>query len=164
MTTPTYEEVIEDEAEENPDDSDLLKKLRKQLKESKAHAKSLEEENQGFREAQSQARAKAIEDAVSGINYPKPLVDSLVTQVQDMSDEEFSSVLAEIRVVADDGSASGDEGEGEAEPAPSPASLGQQVAAAASGATKVDGIDRLNAAKSVDEVNAIAKELGLDQI
>jgi len=164
MTENTTVTGVEDDLTEGQaEDNDLIKKLRKQLKDAKAQAKISEEENVGFRETRSQARVDQVTEAVNGLGYPQGVLDALLARVQDADEDEFLSILTDLQSVAptDDPDPTVTE---DAPVAPSPASLGQQVAAAASGGSAVDGVARLAAAKSIDEVNAIAAELGLDQV
>ena len=150
------------------DDSDLIKKLRKQLKDERNTRKSLAEENDGFRTTRTQERVAAIQEAVNGLGYPQTVVDTLVAKVQDSDVDEYQSILDDLLALAgEEGASSSDEPV--ATPpvvptAPTPSDLGQQLAAAAAGGSAVDGVARLAAANSIDEVNSIAKELGLDQV
>lgn len=158
----------DDLTEGDPNDSDLIKKLRKQLKDERNTRKSLAEENDGFRQTRTQERVQAIQEAVNGLGYPQSIVDTLVAKVQDSDEDEFSSILDDLNAVAGAKGASSDDVKTPTPPpverGPSPSDLGQQLAAAAAGGSAVDGVARLAAAKSIDEVNAIAKELGLDQV
>lgn len=162
MTESTDGAVVADDlTEENPQDSELIKKLRAQLKEAKAQAKAYESEVVSFRETQKQARVQAVEAAVNGRNYPQAVVDALVSKVQDADEDEVQSILSELGQEAP--AEAQDTPPVEEEPqAPSPSSLGQQVAAAASGGSQVDGLARLQAAKSEAELQAVAAELGLN--
>ncbi len=145
-------------------DSKTLAKVRKALKVEKAKATALEEENLGFRTARTQSRADAIAALVNDAGYPQAVVDSLQAKVQDADEEEYLAILADLTPVAQDEDASGDGEEVPTPTAPTPAQIGQQLAAAANTGSAVNPIDTINAAKTVDEVNAIAKELGLDQV
>ena len=146
-------------------DSDILASVRKQLRKEKAKAKGLEEENSDFRTTRTKQREDAITSAVSDRGYPQAMVDSLIDKVQDLSEEEYSSILADLVAEAKATEGASEEGEEEGkETSPDPAKLGQELAAAASGGAKLSEIDRLMEAKSVDEVNAVAKELGLEDV
>ena len=157
----------DDLTEGDPNDSDLIKKLRKQLKDERNTRKSLAEENESFRQTRTQERVQAIQEAVNGLGYPQSIVDTLVAKVQDSDEDEFASILDDLNAVAGEEGASSDDVQVTPPPVergPSPSDLGQQLAAAAAGGSAVDGVARLAAAQSIDEVNAIAKELGLDQV
>ena len=163
MTTDTNvsgEETDLTEADEA--DSKTLKKVRAKLKEAVALTKLQGDELTGFRTARSQSRADAIAALVNDAGYPQAVVDSLQAKVQDADEDEYLAILADLTPVAQEEDASGDSKEVPTPTAPTPAQIGQQLAAAANTGSAVNPIDTINAAQSVDEVNAIAKELGLD--
>jgi hypothetical protein len=151
-----------DLTEEQEADSKTLGKVRKNLKSEKAANAALLEEVEAFRTARSQSRAQAIEALVNDAGYPQAVVDSLQAKVQDADEDEYLAILADLQPAE----AEGDEGaSGETvqdEKVLTPAEIGQQLAAAGATGKAVNPLDRINAAQSPDEVNAIAKELGLD--
>jgi hypothetical protein len=162
-TENTDAQSIEDLLKEDPDDSGLVKELRKQLRETKRTASSLETEVVGFRESRKQARISAVEAAVNGRDYPQAVVDALMDKVQEADETEFSTILSELTVVADEETPP--TGDAPQVPStPSPAELGQQIAAAA-GAQGADSLkDKLLAAQSQEEVKQAALEGGLGNI
>jgi len=156
----------EDLTEGQEDESKTLAKVRKALKAEKARAEALETENSDFRTTRIKQREEAIATAVNDKGYPQSLIDSITVQVQDATDEEFGAILVDL-VGEKAASTEGDESETEekdGKPVQNPATLGQELAAATSGGAKVSEIDRLMAAKSVDEVNAVAAELKLGDV
>lgn len=155
----------EDLTEGDPTDNKLIAKLRKQLTEAKARVKSTDAENESFRETRNKQRVAAIEEAVNGLNYPQTILDTLLAKVQDSDEDEFLAILADLTPVAGDEDPAVDETKAADTAAVTPSSLGQQVAAAASGGSAVDQVmEALANATSVDEVNAIAAEAGLGDI
>ena len=167
MTENTKEgDGQEDLTEGQDDESKTLAKVRKALKAEKARAEALETENSDFRTTRIKQREEAIASAVNGKDYPQSLVDSITSKVQDVTDEEFGAILVDL--VGEEATPTEDaskETDGtEQKPVQNPATLGQELAAAASGGAKVSEIDRLMEAKSVDEVNAVAAELGLGDV
>jgi len=155
-----------DLSEETEGDSDQLKKVRKLLREAKAREKALDAENSDFRETRLKQRVDAITLAVNDKGYPQSLVDSIISKVQDSTEEEYSEILVELQGVKppEEAASEGAKAEEVKDPKADPATLGQELAAAASGGSAVSEIDRIMAAESVDEVNAVAAELGLGDV
>jgi hypothetical protein len=157
--------VGDDLTEEDPQDNDLIKKLRKQLKDANAVAKSAQAENEEFRATRTKQRVDALTDAVNGKGYPQSVLDTLVAKVQEADDDEFVTLLGDLQGEAKPEGDVVNEEEPATPAAPTPASLGQELAAAASGGASTDPVmEALLNASSVDEVNAAAKEHGLEDI
>lgn len=142
-------------------DSTLIKDLRKQLREANAKAKSFESKEESF----NRVRESLAENLLKEAGYPK-LKEDVLEKIEGIPSKEDIDSFLEVRGLqartpdATDASQDGD-GDDKATDVAGVAGLGQQVAAAAQRTVTTDLDKKLEAAKTVEEIDAVMAEAGL---
>lgn len=155
-----------DSAEESP----VIKDLRKQLRDMQRELKGAPSRADIEAELRaSLAREKAIETALVGLKLPAGLTETVEGKLGDaeVTPEKVAEALKAIGFELSDSEDSGSDEDDVAQPKADDlagvTSLGNQVANAATGGQKDNVTDRINAAQTRAELDAIMVEAGLSQ-
>lgn len=145
--------------EGSPEDNELIKNLRKELKAAKVEAKELLAFKEEATEQAELARSEAADTLINGGLFPEGLKGDVLSWIEGQITAESVTEALQARGLAP--SAQPQPPAAQPEQAPQSASqLGQQVAQAAGGEGTMGVDQRIAAATTVSELNAIMAELG----
>jgi len=158
----TTENMDDDDAEGQADDSNVIKSLRQKLRESEAKAKAATEAVSTARDQVK--REMEIGSLVNQAGYPV-LSEIAVEKVKEPTPEAVAEFLKGLGLEpkAEAAPPVKPEGEDQASQFADVANLGQRVAAAASGKATGDLAARIAGAKSQEELIEIARQGGFLQ-